>query len=268
MSGIRGLPPAAVVRDLAIRLADRADALALGAFGGPISVARKPDGTPVTEIDRAVERELREIIAREHPGAGVLGEEFPETPGDVRWVIDPIDGTALYVAGDPRFAVLIALEAGSRVVAGVVSAPALGERWWAVEDLGAFHSVGGSTEPAVVSATEAVEGASMLLIGGTGFARRRVPGVPDPAAALDGLLAAGALPERLDVSWEAVRVADGRYDLAVTSGNWWDVAPLSVIVTEAGGTAAIHPGGDGRFAVSLANGALGATLAAALAAPG
>src|SRR5439155_1337506 len=95
-------------------------------------VETKPDLTPVSEADRAVEQALRERIARERPGESVLGEEEGGEGGD--WILDPIDATKNYVRGIPLFATLIALE--GRVA--VVSAPALGRRWWAARGEGAF----------------------------------------------------------------------------------------------------------------------------------
>src|ERR1051325_5662232 len=103
-----------------------------------LAIETKADLTPVTEADRAAEEALRDRIARER-GDAVGGEEFGVEEGDVRWWLDPIDGTKEYARGLPVWATLIALERwGSVVVVGVVSAPALGHRWWAVRGGGAF----------------------------------------------------------------------------------------------------------------------------------
>ena len=118
----------------ALSLADDADSIALARFrAADLHVETKPDLTPVSEADRAVEAALRERLARERPGEAVLGEE---EGGDDRsgWIIDPIDGTRNYTRGIPIWATLIAF--ADRVA--VVSAPALGRRWWAVRGGGAF----------------------------------------------------------------------------------------------------------------------------------
>src|SRR5919108_1298209 len=118
---------------LALELADVADAITLARFrAADLRVETKPDLTPVSEADRAVEEALRERIERDRPGESILGEEEGGEQGD--WVIDPIDATKNYVRGIPLFATLIALE--GRVA--VVSAPALGKRWWATAGGGAF----------------------------------------------------------------------------------------------------------------------------------
>src|SRR5205823_11205530 len=126
----------------ALELADAADALTLPRFRATdLRVETKPDLTPVTDADHAVERMVRERVARDRPGEGVLGEEEGDDGGAVRWIVDPIDGTRNYLRGIPIWATLVALERDGEVVVGVVSAPALGRRWWASRGGGAF--VGG-----------------------------------------------------------------------------------------------------------------------------
>ncbi|HET6945201.1 MAG TPA: inositol monophosphatase family protein, partial [Gaiellaceae bacterium] len=125
--------------DFALSLADMADALTLTRFrAADLRVETKADLTPVTDADRSVERALREAIARERPGEGVLGEEEGDDGGSVRWVLDPIDGTRNFSRGIPVWATLIALERDDVRVCGAVSAPALGRRWWAARGSGAF----------------------------------------------------------------------------------------------------------------------------------
>src|SRR6187401_1217047 len=142
--------------DLALRLADAADTIALSRFRArDLVVETKPDSTPVTEADRAVEAELRTIRALEPlwPSSSprtasrrrssaridaVLGEEEGQSGSSARrWIVDPIDGTRNYSRGVPVWATLIALEDHGRVVLGVVSAPALHRRWWAERGEGA-----------------------------------------------------------------------------------------------------------------------------------
>src|SRR5512132_2324738 len=124
--------------EFALALADEADALTLQRYRArDLAVETKSDLTPVTEADRAVEQALRARIARER-GEAVAGEEYGVEEGDVRWWLDPIDGTKQYARGLPIWATLIALERDGAVVVAVVSAPALGHRWWATRGGGAF----------------------------------------------------------------------------------------------------------------------------------
>ena len=125
---------------LALSFADAADAISLGRFrASDLLVETKPDRTPVTEADRAVEEAIRERLAVERPDDGMLGEEFGVTGGGSRrWIVDPIDGTRNYSRGIPIWATLIALEVDGAIQLGVVSAPALGRRWWAERGAGAF----------------------------------------------------------------------------------------------------------------------------------
>jgi histidinol-phosphatase len=140
--------------DLAILLANAADEISLTRFQSvDLLVETKPDRTPVTDADRAVESKLRQIIALYSPGDGVVGEEFENTLGSERvWIIDPIDGTANYLRGLPIWASLIALRENGIITTSVVSAPALGRRWWAKLGNGAFTSdINGSVRSLEVS---------------------------------------------------------------------------------------------------------------------
>lgn len=231
--------------DLALRMADVADEMALGGFYGHLSITEKLDGTPVTHVDREVEATLRAMISDEQPGAGILGEEFGVTSGEDRWVIDPIDGTVNFIDGDPRFSVLIALERDREPIVGVVSAPALGLRWWASAGRGAFMSVKGEVSAARVSITRDLAEASSLLLGG---------GFRDGAIGIrERLAAATATQVGMGISWEAVRVATGDFDLGLTAGAWWDIAPLPIIVTEAGGAVHLFDAPDGRHGIAVSN---------------
>src|SRR6201990_1574477 len=129
---------------LAHLLADTADSISMGRFRAlDLHVESKPDLTPVSDADTAVEKALRATLARTRPRDGVLGEEYGVTeaaagPGTRQWVIDPIDGTKNFIRGVPIWGTLIALLEGDTPVAGLVSAPALGRRWWGANGLGAF----------------------------------------------------------------------------------------------------------------------------------
>ena len=132
------------------RLADAADAVTLAGFGGAFTVSTKSDDTPVTEIDRAAERAVRDLIAAHRPSDAVHGEEHADT-GDSgrRWIIDPIDGTKNFIRGVPVWASLISLSIEDRVEVAVVSAPSLSRRWWAQRGYGAqmrWTDLGGAHE--------------------------------------------------------------------------------------------------------------------------
>ena len=123
-------------------------------------VETKPDLTPVSESDRAVESMIRERLAADRPDDAIVGEEFG-AEGDAarRWIVDPIDGTKSFVRGVPVWATLLALEVDDVMSVGVVSAPALGRRWWAAKGSGAFAN----GEPIRVSQVGAIEDAVMCF---------------------------------------------------------------------------------------------------------
>jgi len=128
---------------LALELADAADRITLRRFRAQdLVVETKPDLTPVTEADRAVETMIRAELGRARPTDAVLGEEQGETRmgASRRWIVDPIDGTKGYARGMPVWATLLALEVDGVLALGVVSAPALGTRWWARRGGGAWRN--------------------------------------------------------------------------------------------------------------------------------
>lgn len=219
--------------DLALRMADAADALTMARFGAQdLFVETKPDLTPVSDADRAVEQALRAIIRGERPDDGVLGEEFGDIDGggERAWIIDPIDGTKNYVRGVPVWATLIGLRVGTDVVVGVVSAPALGRRWWASRGAGAHvQSLGRDPVRLSVSAVSALTDASFSFSSPGGWADR-APG------ALDTLLAGTWRQRAYGDFWSHVMVAEGVVDIAAEpSLSPWDMAALIPIVEEAGG---------------------------------
>ena len=127
-------------QDLALEIADAADEISLARFRAlDLLVESKPDASPVTDADRSVEERIREILARHRPQDAIIGEEFSNHGDSSRtWIIDPIDGTANYLRGIPIWASLIALRVDGEITTSVVSAPALGRRWWAHRGSGAF----------------------------------------------------------------------------------------------------------------------------------
>jgi len=224
---------------LALELADAADALSLPRFRAhDLVVETKPDLTPVTEADRAVEAELRRLLAERRPEEAVLGEEEGEAGGgSARWVIDPIDGTKNFSRGIPVWATLIALEREGRVECGVVSAPALGRRWWAARGEGAWRD---GDERLRVSGVSALEDATVLV------ALDR----PPPAAAFGVWHLRG-----LGDFWAHMLVAEGAAELAIDAigVSVWDLAAPLVIVEEAGGRFTDLEGRtrpDGRAAIA------------------
>ena len=218
------------ILDLALRMADIADEITMSGFFSYFDVSTKPDGSPVTSVDRRVEVVLRRMVDSEHPSAGFLGEEYPATVGFGRWIVDPIDGTEAFMEGDSRFASLIAFEVDDTPIAGVVTAPALGLRWWAAKGKGARVSRDGDVSAARVSVVADPAHAHALLPKG-----RMGSAHADDRLPIGRVARSGARLETYDSSWQAVRVAGNDVDVAVAEGKWWDVAPLPIIVGEAGG---------------------------------
>ena len=260
--------------EFAAGLADLADGLAQARFGAlDLRVETKPDLSPVTETDKAIERALRERIAAEHPEDSVLGEEEGASgEGGRRWILDPIDGTRNYSRGIPIFATLIALEVDGEIELGFVSAPALGRRWWAERGKGAFRSDG----PIHVSGVEKIEDATVSIGFGHRMAVSAVSRLEDAVVSFElseGIerlapLAARAWHARsFGDFWQHMLVAEGSVDVAIDPAvKIWDCAPLKLIVEEAGGKftdLAGRPVIDGGSGVST-NGLLHAEALGAL----
>jgi histidinol-phosphatase len=228
---------------LALRLADTADAITHDRFrAADLRVERKPDRTPVTDADTAVEDALRAVLATERPGDAVLGEE---RGGEVAengrgWVLDPIDGTKNFSRGVPVWATLVALTVHGRAVVGVASAPALGKRWWASTGRGAWASEGGGPPRRLGVSGVAELGDAYLST--TDFRTFAEEGDGDRWAAL-----AAAVWEirAFGDFWQHCLVAEGVVDVAVDRlANAWDLAALAPIVTEAGGRLTDLSGAD------------------------
>ncbi len=196
-----------------------------------LSPERKADGTVVTEADLAVEGTIRDYIARHRPDDGFLGEEGGES-GDRRrrWVVDPIDGSAMFVAGDDRWLILVALEEHGEVLAGVAAVPAQRSCWWAGRGGGAFT---GDIEGRTLVRERSISVAEEV----PALAGARLGVVPEPWA--DGGATRRLSAVVSPVAWTAhpaLLVASGQLDLAVQSkGKVWDYAATSLIVEEAGG---------------------------------
>ena len=222
---------------LAHLLADAADAVSTARFRAlDLRVEAKPDLTPVSDADTAVERAIRALLAEHRPGDGLLGEEYGEQPAagpdGRRWVIDPIDGTKNFVRGVPVWGTLIALLEADRPVLGLVSAPALGRRWWAAQGTGAYAGPDLATgTPIRVSGVTDLADASFCYSSLTGW---------EEAGRLDAVL------QIMRDTWRSraygdfygyVLLAEGALDVMVEPElSLWDIAALVPIVTEAGGT--------------------------------
>jgi histidinol-phosphatase len=215
-------------------LADAADDITMRRFRAlDLSVQSKPDLTPVTDADLATEESLRNVLRRARPRDAILGEEFGRTGMSPRcWIIDPIDGTQNYVRGVPVWATLVGLMADGEVTVGVVTAPALGRRWWAAQDGGAW--TGRSLTKAAacrVSEVTRLEDASLSY---SDLATWEQSGRLD---AFLGLARSVWRTRAYGDFWSHVLVAEGAADIsAEAEASLWDVAALQVIVTEAGGT--------------------------------
>lgn len=218
---------------LALRLADLADAITLPAYDARgFSTDRKADRSEVTEIDRHAEAEVSSALLAERPHHGLYGEEHGlvgDTFSPWRWILDPIDGTSNFVRRIPVWATLVALtHVDFGPVVGVVSAPALGRRWWAARGMGAFAD----GRPCRVSTVADLGDAQVCVTYTQGW---------------DEL---GKMPELMDLQrqayrsrgfgdfWQHMLVAEGAVDLAIDATGLmpYDLAAVMVVVEEAGGT--------------------------------
>ncbi len=216
---------------VALRLADAADEITMSRFrASDLVVDRKPDRSPVTDADTAVEDAVRTLLADACPDDAILGEERGGALGaDRTWVLDPIDGTKNFLRGVPAWATLIALVVAGEPVVGVASAPAFGRRWWASAGNGAFGSfTGASTRRLRVSQVRSLSDAYLSTTDLKFFGTER----DRYLALVDACWESRAFGDY----WHHCLVAEGALDLAVEPGaNIWDLAAVQVVVTEAGG---------------------------------
>ncbi len=214
-------------------LADAADDITMRRFRAlDLSVQAKPDLTPVTDADLAAEESLRNVLRRARPRDALLGEEFGRSGASPRcWVIDPIDGTKNFVRGVPVWATLIGLMADGQVTVGVVSAPALGRRWWGALDDGAWTGRSlTKAAPCRVSEVSRLQDASFSYSDLSTWEQR---GLLDPFL---GLTRSVWRTRAYGDFWSHVLVAEGAVDISAESEvSLWDLAALQIIVQEAGG---------------------------------
>lgn len=236
----------------ALKVSDACEALALNRYlAQDLVIETKPDASPVTDADKEIEKYFRNAISQERPKDLIIGEEFGRSELDGKnyaWVIDPIDGTKNFLRGIPTWAVLIALlNPAGEVVLGVVSAPGLFRRWYAVQGSGAWLVINkGIPKQIQVSKISNLADASLSYSDLFGWGER-----------LDNLL---ALQDKLwrvrgfGDFWSHLLVAEGAIELAAEpSLQLWDMAACAIIVTEAGGTftdLAGKPGPHGESAVT------------------
>lgn len=248
---------------LALSMADEADRLAMRHYRSKdLVITTKPDATPVTEADQAVERLLRETLAAQRPNDPIVGEEYGGdgalSPGR-RWIVDPIDGTKNYLRGVPVWSTLIALaDNDDDYVVGVVSAPAMGRRWWASKGGGAWtREVNGDVSRIQVSGVSTMRDASFSFSDAVDWDRHsNTPG------ALQRFVDASWRQRAYGDFWSHMLVAEGAVDIsAEPTLAAWDMAALIPIIEEAGGRATGFGGGDPLRQTSLVctNGHLHAT---------
>lgn len=220
--------------ELALEMAAVADQLAMSRYRAlDLSIETKPDFTPVTEADRAVETKLRELLTSNRPADGVIGEEFPNTNESASrtWIIDPIDATKNYVRGVPVWATLIALAVDGKPEVGVVSAPAMGRRWWASPEDGAFtQDVDGSIRSLNVSAVRDLADASFSFSDSVGWEALG-------SNVLSRITSSVWRSRGYGDFWSHLLVAEGAVDIAIEPElQSYDMAAFVAIVLASGGT--------------------------------
>jgi histidinol-phosphatase len=219
-------------------LADAADAVTLARFGAlDLRVETKPDLSPVSEADRNAEEAVRSVVAASGRGEGVLGEEFGDDGGDAKWIVDPIDGTTSYVRGIPVWATLLALEREGALATALVSAPALGRRWWAQRGEGAYVDGAGCRVSSIGRLEDAVVSCTSQRNMPTGWR---------------------AIVERAWSNrgfgdfWQYCLVAEGAMEVGSDSVvHVWDYAAVQLLVEEAGGRCTTFAGANLADGASL-----------------
>ena len=223
---------------LAVDIARAAGELTLGWFGRrDLAVDHKGDGSPVTAADLAAESLMRERLLARFPDDAVIGEEHQDTDGTSgrTWVIDPIDGTKAFARGVPLYSNLLALVDEHGPAVGVINLPALGETVWAGRGRGAFCN----GEPCRVSDRATLDGA-YAMTSGFGYW---------PEEALVAVLRSPLILRTWGDAYGYALVAAGRAEAMIDPlANPWDVAPMAVIIPEAGGHYSTFDGDDGADA--------------------
>ena len=247
---------------LAHALADLADAISLDRYQArDLVITTKPDNTPVTDADRAVETAIREALATHRHTDGLVGEEFGSDKGTSGryWVIDPIDGTKNFMRGVPTWATLIALvqvdaSGVEEVVVGIASAPALARRWSAAKGHGAFvrfnpGNVDDLSEEIDASASEKKISVSKVgALSDASISYSDFVGWGDRLEPFQKMLAHAWRTRGIGDFWSHMLVAEGAVDIAIEPKlAVWGMAALDIIVREAGGTFTNTAGQNGPF---------------------
>ena len=247
---------------LAHALADLADAISLDRYQAQdLVITTKPDNTPVTDADRAVETAIREALATHRHTDGLVGEEFGSDKGTSGryWVIDPIDGTKNFMRGVPTWATLIALvqvdsSGAEEVVVGIASAPALARRWSAAKGHGAFvrfnpGNVDDLSEEIDASASEKkISVSKVASLTDASISYSDFVGWGDRLEPFQKMLAHAWRTRGIGDFWSHMLVAEGAVDVAIEpSLAVWDMAALDIIIREAGGTFTNTAGQNGPF---------------------
>ena len=254
---------AQILDDLALAhaLADLADGITLDRYQAQdLVITTKPDNTPVTDADRAVETAIREALATHRESDGLVGEEFGSDKGSSGryWVIDPIDGTKNFMRGVPTWATLIALvqvdvAGNEEVVVGIASAPALARRWAAAKGHGATVRFNSGTndlsedlESAPIDKKISVSKVSSLSDASISYSD--FVGWGDRLEPFQKMLAGAWRTRGIGDFWSHMLVAEGAVDVAIEpSLALWDMAALDIIVREAGGSFTNTAGQSGPF---------------------
>jgi histidinol-phosphatase len=214
-------------------MCDEADRLARRSFRREVPTSRKPDRTFVTEADQVIERLIRERIRAVYPDHGLVGEEYGDEAGSsaVRWYIDPIDGTHNFIRGVPLFATLLAVEVDGEMQLGVMSAPALGERWYAARGHGAWAVArDGLRRRMRVSGVDALEDAQLV------YGSRREDVASGLMPGFDAVIDACWRERGFGDFWGYALVGEGAAEAMFETGmHSWDIAAPMVIIEEAGG---------------------------------
>ena len=235
-SAARARVPETTLRDwlaFANEACDYADGVALAHFRRDLDIEQKPDKSYVTVADQGIEREIRARIGVRYPGHGVIGEEYGNVALDAatRWYIDPIDGTHNFIRGVPLFGTLLAVEHAGEIQAGVISAPAMRQRWWAARGLGAWHrDIDGSERRIRVSRVASVDDAQILY----GSRRENVASGLMPG--FDKLIEDAWRARGFGDFWGYALLAEGCAEAMLeTMMKPWDLAAPQIVIEEAGG---------------------------------
>ena len=218
---------------LALKLAADADHISMDRYRSvDLVVTTKPDRTPVTDADQAVERSIRTGIEAARPHDSILGEEYgTQGSGSRQWIIDPIDGTANFLRGVPIWGTLIALAVDGVPTVGVVSSPALGKRWWGATGHGAWAQETGH-EPRAIRVSRVAELADASLSYNSMQGWDEVGRLDDVVALSRAVWRSRAIGDM----WSYMLLAEGALDIV---GEFdlkpYDMAALIPIVEEAGG---------------------------------